>query len=107
MKQSQLARDLQVTSTTIGRYMKQLDADTIDERTWAQIAGVLSSRYGITTESVRPVRQSALSVDATLTPYLDVFKADGHLAALVDILEGTQGARDLLLFLARDRLGRR
>jgi hypothetical protein len=108
VRQSHLARALGRTTTTVGRYFKQLDDGTIDDQVWAQMADILTHRFDIDAPSVRPVRATAMTVDTSLTPYLDKFEAKEHLEALIKILESPdQPARDLLVVLARDRLARR
>lgn len=108
VRQSQLARDMGITATSIGRYMKQMDNDTIDDHVWARMAEILRRKYAIEADSVRPVRKP-LTVDDSLTPHLEAFKTKEQLEALIKILEGSdkQQARDLLIVIARDRLARR
>jgi hypothetical protein len=106
VKQSDLARALRVTPTSVGRWFRQLDEGTIDDKAWAQIADALSA-HGIDVGPIRPVRK-VLTIDTSLTPHLDAFKTKDQLQALIGILEGSdkQQARELLLVMARDRLAR-
>lgn len=108
VRQTHLAADMGLTPTSIGRFFKQLDADTIDDRVWAELVDLLGKRYGIDASVVRPVR-ATVTIDTSLTPYLDAFQTPQQLEALVHILEGSrkEQARDLLLVVARDRLARR
>lgn len=104
VRQADLARDMGLTGTSMARYFKQLDAGTINEEVWTQIARLLQDKYGIDAAVVRPLR-SPLAVDTTLVPCLDAFTEPKQLEALITILESNEKrATDLLLVLARDRL---
>lgn len=109
ISQAALARDLGVTPTTMWRYVKGLDDGDIDERRWLQLVDILAKKYGVDATVIRAVKAPALTVDTSLTPYLDRFAEPEQLEALIAILERSdqQQARDLLLVLARDRLTRR
>lgn len=107
VRQSHLARDLDVTPVSVLRWLRQLDEGVIGDDAWSRIARMLRDKYGIDVSDIRPIVAST-SLDTSLTPYLDIFAERKHLEAIVKILEGShkQEARDLLLVIARDRLAR-
>lgn len=127
VRKAQLARDLGVTSTSIGRWFMELDDGTIADHAWTRLGGLLASKYGIDAAKLRPLPKAASvqapSLDTSLVPHLDAFTTKEELTFLVRQLErpekavfvalkhimeraSTDQARDLVLVIARDRLAR-
>jgi transcriptional regulator with XRE-family HTH domain len=102
VSQSQLAREMRLTPTSIGRYIEKLDNGSIPEEVWSEMVNALR-RTGIDAEKLRPVRTPA-EVREDLIPLLDFFTTTDQMDALLQILEGHKDSQAIVRLLLKDRL---
>jgi hypothetical protein len=103
---SALAKAIGMSPTSVGRYLVELDEDTIDDGAWLKIARALESKFGIKPETIRalPVLSIAFpSNEPPLTPLLDQFR-DEQLAALLRIMKAPRERLEPLIAVAEYRL---
>jgi hypothetical protein len=103
ISQSKLAREMNLTSTSIGRYIGQLDENKLPDDVWASMVQALR-RLGVAdAESIRPVRAPA-TVRTDLIPLAAVFTTREQLENLMAILDGHRDAQAILRVYLAGRL---
>lgn len=102
---SQVGRDSQppLTPTSVGRYVKWMNAGTLNDEQWSRLAVGLR-KNGIDPDKIRPVKvQPSKSLRTDLLPLLDVFTRKEQLEALRKIIEAEDG-HSLVLAIVNERL---
>lgn len=104
--QSAVAEICNVTPTSVGRWLKWLDEDTITDDQWGDFARGLKA-VGLSPEEYRPLPVPKPRLRMELLPLLNLFPdKKEHLEALIKIASSDDAARDTLLLVLQDRLTR-
>lgn len=95
-----------ISPTSVGRYIRALDSDTLNEYQWERLAAAIQ-KVGLDAAEIRPLPRPRLTDVDKLFRMLDTFN-DNQLEALINILNSSdENERMLLRVIAQDRLRRR
>lgn len=104
VSQSAIARDADVSPTTVKRWLDALNDGSIEDDQWRAFAEALR-RADINPELIRPVPpMKDKLVPTDLLPLADVFLSRQQLEALIRIIDAKDGARAVLRVLVAERL---
>lgn len=112
VSQSKLAKEMDLTPTSIGRYLDKLSDGTLDDEIWAQMVEALHKLGIKTAEQIRPVTPPVMSpvtgrhITGELLPLLARWTEPDDIATVIKLLEAPDIEREMIIVFAREILRR-
>jgi hypothetical protein len=107
-KQSDLARAMEMTDTSVTRYFKWIDSGELDDDQWAEMVRGLR-KIGAAADDIAQIRPlpKPKAIAGDLLPCLDAFTTRGQLEALITVLSSDDDEAKHVLRAAAEYLLRK